>query len=488
MSKGSNPNVALEPTSQNERHVIQGGRADLEGDVPVAYQEERFFRIFSATIRDGGLGKPFGPGSFTLEGPLDLAALENAINAFLFRHRVLWSRFREVEGQVFRCLERPTRTPLRTVDLRHLSGKAQMDGLVHDIAANQHSCDDLTSPPPRFSTTLYRLKDDSHVLECVSTLGVFDYVSGNIFAKELGDFYRRYSAGEKPQVVPAAVQFADYACWNRDWHTGPRVEKAVAFFRQRLEGGESISSLMPTDSPREPVELRRKQNFYAPFPQKGVFVKVAPEVTGTLRGLAESGGWTLEAATYAAFAAAMGRRAGVSDVVMRTTFDTRDRLTGIEDTVGFFSNFTYLRLDLSGAPTFRQLVARGHREVSEARSLPEFQLVPFAYPEVDDRFRVLFMHYGTRGGDGDRPELPGIKVGLLEFGDEYRALFFWPLHWQDWSVGFFEMPNGGLGVRVLCNTALWNEATGRSLANDVVHILERGAAAPDAPLPAVAAP
>lgn len=463
-----------------QRGCVRGGQAPAEGEAPVSYQEERFFRIFSATLGDGGVGKPAGPDGYVLEGALDVAALEQALNAFLSRHRVLWSRFSEVGGRVVKRLEPVRKVALRTVDLRALPAEERIGAVMKDIAEHQHSCDDLSKPAPRFAVTLFRLQDQRHAVAAVSTLGVFDDDSWAIFWRELSDGYARAARGTPPETALHPVQYADYALWQREWHQGEELQQKVTSLKRHLEGGRPISSGIPTDFPRGPVDARRRQNFYAPFKQTGLFAKVSPEVTAAVRRLAAEMGAPLEALTFGAFAAALGRRTG--DVVLRTTYSTRPSTDGLEGVVGFFSNFAYLRLDLSGELTFRELSGRAQREVSRAKSLPELQVVPFVFPDVDDRFRVLFVHYYDVELQ-EQLRIDGLAIEPLPFGD-YRSLFYWPMHWQDWSGGVFEQADGGMGLRVLCNSALWSEATARSVGDDFVRILGAGATSPDAPLPA----
>lgn len=464
-----------------EEPGVQGGRSPVEGEAPVSYQEERFYRIFSATLAGGGVGKPAGPDGYTLEGKLDGAALEAALNAFLSRHRVLWSRFFERGGAVEKVLEPPRRVALRVVDLRALPPAEQLGALMSDVSKNQHSCDDLSKPAPRFAATLYQLEEHRHAVATVSSLGVFDDDSWAIFWRELAADYERAEKGLPLETRPHRVQYGDYARWQREWHQSPELEGRVAFLRSHLQRSRAISSAVAPDLPRGPVDEARQRNFYAPFKQSGMFVKVSPEVTAGLRQLVGAFGGTLEAATFGAFAAALGRRA--PHVAVRTTYSTRPATRGVDDVVGFFSNFAYVQLERAEGVTFRELIAQAHRELVQARSVPELQLIPFVFPDVDERFRTLFVHYF----DVELVQqfaLAGLKVEPLPFGD-FRSLFYWPMHWQDWSGGAFELADGGLGLRLLCNSALWSESTAKSIADDFVRVLSSGAQSPDAPIPPV---
>jgi len=204
-------------------------------------------------------------------------------------------------------------------------------------------------------------------------------VVGGLLRRELTALYR----GET--LPPLTVQYADFAVWQRTWFQGEVLDRQLAYWRDRLADAPELE--MPTDLPRPPIRSSAGAR---------VAFTVPAEVTAGLRTVARTSGATTFMTLFSAYAVLLGQYTGQDDIVAGTPIANRNRAE-TEDLIGFFVNALVLRLDLSGDPTFAELVGRVRREALAAyahQDLPFEQLVDALAAERDRSrtpiFQVLF--------------------------------------------------------------------------------------------------
>jgi amino acid adenylation domain-containing protein len=321
-----------------------------------------------------------------LRGPADAVALERAVALLVRRHESLRTVFRVVEGepvQVVLPLLEP-RLPVEPAD----AAPGERDAEALRLAAGELARPFDLVRGPLFRARLLRLGEDDHVLLLCMHHIVTDGWSLGVLYRELCAAYAAYLAGGEPSLPELPVQYADYAVWQRERLQGEALEALLAFWRGRLRGAPPLLEL-PLDRPRPPVQTHAGGR---------VRIRLPPSFLAAARACAQR----LEATPFmvllAAFAALLSRWSGQEDVVVGTPAANRDR-GEMEGLIGFFVNTLALRADLSGDPTFAELVARvrestvaayAHQELPFERLVDELKVErALSHPPVAQAHFVL---------------------------------------------------------------------------------------------------
>ena len=245
---------------------------------------------------------------------------------------------------------------------------------------------------PLLRTLLVRIGDEDYVFLAVTHHIVSDAWSLDIFWTELSTIWDCFAAGQSSPLPELPLQYADFAVWERDWLSGPVLGELVSYWKGQLADLPVVE--LPTDWPRPPVPSGRGAVHY---------VTVPGSVTSALRALGRQEGATLFMVLLAGFQTLLCRYTGEEDVVVGTFTANRDR-TEIESLIGFFVNALVLRADLSGRPTFRELLRQVRRTALDAYShqdLPFARLIRELSPERDlsrnPLFQVVFQLLNTPG-------------------------------------------------------------------------------------------
>ena len=284
---------------------------------------------------------------------------------------------------------------------------------------------------------------------------VADGWSMEVLSRELGALYAAFSAGRASPLADLEVQYADFAVWQREWLAGPVLDEQLGYWRGALAGLAPLA--LPTDRPRPPVQTHAGRS---------VRFSVDAATAEGLHRVAREEGATLFMVLLAAFGVVLGRYAGQEDVAVGSPIANRNR-TEIEGLIGFFVNTLVMRVDLSGDPSFAELVRRVREMALGAyahQDLPFEKLVEELAPERDlarnPLFQVTFQLYESVNGD-QAPAAPGIDMATG------TALFDLRLD--------LRQTESGLAGRVEYSTDLFEEATVEALAGRFGRLLaERG--------------
>ena len=286
---------------------------------------------------------PFG---MRLRGVLDEAALRGALDALAERHEVLRTSFAEMGGEGVQHIAPARRGafPLALEDRRDAPDRALV--LREAVTREMRTPFDLATGPLA-RARLVRLDVDDHGLVIVMHHAITDGWSINLLLDEFAALYRAFHAGRPSPLPPLAVQYGDYAAWQRGWLVGDRLTQERNWWRTALADAPSQINL-PTDRPRPAVQ---------DFRGRGLGFEVDAATTRGLRLLAQSQGATPYMVVLGAWALLLGRLSGQGEVVVGTPTANRP-LRELEDLVGFFVNMLPLRLALNSEPTVAQWVDR----------------------------------------------------------------------------------------------------------------------------------
>ncbi|MTH94794.1 condensation domain-containing protein, partial [Roseibium sp. RKSG952] len=317
--------------------------------LPLSYQQERLW-FLDRLDKDAGRAYHL-EGAFRLIGALDLAGLREALVSVVSRHEVLRTHF--VTG----AEELPAQFIDEAPDFDLLVNDA-LDCSEHDI---ERWLEKLLSRPfdleqgPLFRASVLCLAKDEHILVIGGHHAVLDGWSINLLLNEISAYYRQAVTGQSAVLPSVSIQYADYACWQRNSFSGELLEREAAWWREQLaEVPEAIS--LPSDRARPHV-----MNYHG----GSVPVAVPSDVVTVLKSLAGGQGATLFMVLDAALAAFLSRIGGDRELVIGTAVAGRKRVE-LEPLAGFFVNTVALRHHVDLSISFRSFVACVRETVLEA--------------------------------------------------------------------------------------------------------------------------
>ncbi|MEO8429879.1 MAG: amino acid adenylation domain-containing protein [Acidobacteriota bacterium] len=339
-----------------------------------------------------------------LTGNLDLRALVSAFGSIVQRHESLRTRFGVVEGRPVQVIAPDARFELPSFDLSALPAEDLGAAVARRVDEEVSKPFDLGAGP-LMRACAFRVAEREHVLVLSMHHIVSDAWSMGIFVRELAAFYEEASLGRPAALPPLPVQYGDFGRWQRRWLQGDVIERQLAYWRGQLADLPVLE--LPTDRPRPPAQSFRGARHSLSFPRR---------LTERLKELSRSEGATLYMTLLAAFQALLMRYTGQEDIAVGSPIAGRNR-SEIEGLIGFFVNTLVLRTDLSGDPTFRELLRRVREVALDAyayQDLPFEKLVEELQPERDLGHNPLFQTmFALQNAPASSFELAGLKVDPL---------------------------------------------------------------------------
>lgn len=317
--------------------------ASRDPPLPVSFPQEQAW--FMQQLEPGNLAYQ-SQSVLRFDGALDVAALERALAQLVRRHEILRTSFPAVDGRPVQVVHAPWSVRLDVEDLRPVPETERETAarrLVDSFVRLPFVLDTL----PLVRWRLLRLADASHWLVHSEHHLVHDGWSFTVFLRELALLYRAFAAGLPSPLPEAPLQFADFAVWQRRALEGRRGEAQRAYWTDRLAGTPPLLDL-PSDRPRP-----RRQSFRGAAPR----FELPRELLDGLRRLSRREGATLFMTMLAAFLALLRRYTSQDDLCVGSGVANR-RWRGTEGLLGMIVNTVALRVDVSGDPSFRDLLRR----------------------------------------------------------------------------------------------------------------------------------
>ncbi|HYO74738.1 MAG TPA: MupA/Atu3671 family FMN-dependent luciferase-like monooxygenase, partial [Archangium sp.] len=407
------------------------------------------------------------PFDHRLEGALDARLLERAIKEVVQRHQALRTTYDTVDGRpVQRCHAR-VHVPLEVLVLDGTAEEREAEAmrLAREDAVRPF---DLVKGPV-LRTTLLRLREDNHILLGSIHHIVSDTLSINIFVQEMAALYVTMREG-KPSPLPAMpVQYADFGHWQRRNVSENLLAEQQQWWRQQLAGMPRRMNL-PTDRPRPET---------CPLSSERMSVDFPPALANELVAFGRREGFTSFVILLAAWQALLHRYSGQTDIVVGTPIANRTQ-PELQTLIGYVAHSVALRTDLSGDPTFRELLARVREVLLGAQNHPDVpfeQIVEEMFPQHDiGRGRMadsVFVLHNNPGGDSQ--QLPGLRASLIDVPD---APVQWGATLADLTLVFREVP-GQLHGALEYATELFDASTARRFLDHLRTLLTAGMARPD---------
>lgn len=373
-----------------------------DSELPLSFAQQRLWFI-----------ERLEPGSFVynvnramrLKGHLDVESLQQAIDEVVRRHEILRTNFIAVDGAASQVI-----APDRQVSLNVVDGGGQGKNQRADV---KRLLRDLAELPFDLATdsllrvTLVRLAEDQHILLLSMHHIICDGWSMGLLCAELASCYQAALAGAPVSKSDLAVQYADFASWQRQLLTSEVFETQLSYWQRQLEGVPAVLE-MPTDRSRPAVQTFRgaRESFVIPT-----------GVAAELQSLSRREGVTLFMTLLAAWQCLLHRYTGENDIVVGSPIAGRN-CTDAEDLIGLFVNALALRTDLSGNPTFQELLGRV-REVTLGafahQDLPFEKLVEELRPERNLSYNPIFqVVFALQNGPTQELQLADLESEVVD--------------------------------------------------------------------------
>ncbi len=394
-----------------------------------------------------------------LTGTLDAACLERSLNEIIRRHDILRAAF--PEAAPLQRIAPSLSIPLPVTDLGGLDAEAAAARVRELATADSLAPFNLTSGP-LVRARLLRLGGRLHVLLLNLHHIVADGISTTVVFTELAAIYRAFSEGKPSPLPELALQYPDYAAWQRTYLQGPLYERQLAYWRTQLEAAPAFE--LPPDHPREATTAAGGGRQVLALPRQ---LKEAVEKLGR----AESA--TLYMTLLAAFNLLLFRRTGQDDLCVGTPTGGRAHVD-LEKLIGFFNNTLVMRTRFDGDPTFRELLARVRKTALDAyaaQDIPFAKLVEELNPERGGGRNPFFtVFFNLLNFEEEKISLPGLVLEPMQAG-EVDSIF-------DLTLYVREMPRS-LELIAVYNAGLYDEAHIDELLRQMQALLVQVTAAPD---------
>ncbi|HXQ72673.1 MAG TPA: MupA/Atu3671 family FMN-dependent luciferase-like monooxygenase, partial [Pyrinomonadaceae bacterium] len=329
------------------------------------------------------------PAAVRLSGQLNIAALERTFTEIVGRHEALRTSFITIDGEARQLIAAPVPFKVPVVDLTTMAAELRSAEAERLARAEATTPFDL-SAGELLRVQVLRVAADEHIVLLTLHHIISDGWSMGVLIREVGTLYQVYSNGQESPLEELAIQYGDYARWQREWLQGEVLEQQLGYWREQL--AELPVLQIPADHTRPAVQTYKGSHHRFSIPL---------EDTQKLKDLSQQEGATLFMVLLAAFQLLLSRYSGQEDIVVGTAIAGRNRAE-TEKLIGCFVNTLVMRTDLSGGPTFRELVRRVREVCLGAyahQDVPFEKLVEELQPERDlsrsPLFQTMFILQNT---------------------------------------------------------------------------------------------
>ncbi|GAB3356937.1 amino acid adenylation domain-containing protein [Lysobacter tyrosinilyticus] len=428
---------------------------DRNSDLPLSFAQQRLWMLDQL---DHAAGSAYHmPLTLKMTGALDRAALQTALDRIVARHESLRTRFESVNGVPLQRVSEQGTFSLVDYDLRNLDAAAQKTAIDEHSITEAHELFDL-STGPMIRGRLLRLSEQEHVLLVTQHHIISDGWSHGVLLREVKALYTAFSQGQPDPLPELAIQYADYATWQRQWLQGEVIEGQVDYWREHLSGAPALLEL-PTDRPRPPVQS---------YSGDRIDVNLSAALTTGLRELSKRHGTTMFMTLLAGWSTLLSRLSGQGEVVVGTPVANRQH-SETEPLIGFFLNTLALRVGLNANLTVAELLEQIKSTTLGGyahQDLPFEQVVEALQPTRSLSHNLLFQAMLTldntpRGGS---LSLPGVEMTQLD-------LLYYKAHF-DLGLFFADEGQAELSGELEFATDLFDRSTIERMLQQLITLLE----------------
>jgi amino acid adenylation domain-containing protein len=344
--------------------------------LPLSYAQQRLWFLDELEPGTPVYNMPF---ALKVRGKLNTEALQNALNDLVEQHESLRTIFVATDNEPVQKILSNIATNLNKLDLQDQDETAVLQQ-TRKLAKQNF---DLAKGP-LLRLHLLQTAADEYILLLVIHHIISDLWSMNVFFSQLGKLYERHTSDVAPAREELAIQYADYAVWQRELLSGTRLETHLSYWLKQLDDAPPVLPLT-SDHPRPPEPGYRG---------KWQAITLPVSLSKNLQQFAQQSGSTMFMLSFAVFTVLLNKYAREDDIVVGTPISGRQH-TELEGLIGFFLNTLALRIDASGDPSFNELLKRVKRTSLDAyahQDLPFEKLVEELQPERDMSHTPVFQH------------------------------------------------------------------------------------------------
>ncbi|MEM6613591.1 MAG: condensation domain-containing protein, partial [Cyanobacteria bacterium P01_C01_bin.72] len=428
-------------------------------DLPLSFAQQRLW--FIAQL------EPNSPAynvsnALSLKGKLNIGVLTQTTEAIIQRHEVFRTNFATVAGQPVQVIHPQINFQLPIIDLTELSQPEQQQE-VNQLNKTERLKPFNLEQDALLRVTLIKLNELEHIILFTMHHIISDAWSTGILVQEIVTLYQSFLEGKSSPLPELTIQYADYAVWQRESLQEEVLDQQLNYWKQKLGSGLPVLQL-PYHQQKPIVKTNRSLSHS---------FELSRELTVALKQLSRQTNTTLFMVILATLKTLLYRYTQQEDIVIGTDIANRNRAE-IEGLIGFFINILVLRTDLSGYPSFRELLARvkevtlsayAHQDLPFDRLVQELQ--PSRQLKQTPLFQVLLVMNNVPTGE---LSLPGLTITALEQVDNYAKFDL---------VLFITDSEAGIVGRWQFNRDLFDAKTIAKLSNQYIALLQNIVAKPD---------
>ncbi|SFX81244.1 amino acid adenylation domain-containing protein, partial [Thermoactinomyces sp. DSM 45891] len=402
------------------------------------------------------------PTVWRLRGNWVPEALEKGFNRLMERHDSLRTVFKEVEEQPVQHIVEFVPQKLSVADYSKLALEEKERELESLIASEAKEPFDLVNGP-LLRNLLVQVEKEEWLLLCTMHHIISDAWSIGILIQEWLAFYEEETNGYPTGLSPLSIQYADYAKWQKQWLQGEVLDRQLTYWQEELAGELPILQL-PMDRPRQAMQTYDGATYRVILPHTKL---------ESLKEISRQEGSTLFMTLMAAYQSFLARYTGQEDVLVGSPIANRNH-KGVEGVIGFFVNTLVYRVDLSGTPTFREVLSQVKSKALKAydhQDVPFEKVVEALQPERSTSHSPIFQTMLTlQNTKPERIELSGRSIEMIESSLSIAKF--------DLSLTAYEVEEG-LFISFEYNTDLFDPSTITRLAGHFENWLSEIARHPD---------
>jgi len=461
----SDYSAALSELSPEKRELLElmlSEESTASEPLPLSFAQQRLWFI-----------DQLEPGSFLynicssvrLQGRLDARALERCFAEIVRRHEVLRTTFAMVDRLPVQTIADDWELRIQTTDLEDLPD-AERDREVQRLTLEEAQAPFNLSRGPLLRVKLLRLSDHEHILLLTMHHIISDGWSMAVIVREVATLYDAYCQGRPSPLAELPIQYADVVIWQRDWLQGKVLDEQLAYWKKQLADAPSVLEL-PTNRARPAINTYagRRQHF-----------TLSPQLSEAVKSLNEREGVTMFMTLLSAFVILLHRYTTQTDIVVGTPVANRTRAE-TEDLIGLFVNTLVLRTDVSGDPSFGEVLRRVRETSLDAyahQDLPFERIVEELQPKRDlSRTPVFQVLFAVQNAGASMFEASGLTLTPMEVENGTSKF--------DISLFLAESVSGLVGA-IEYNTDLFEPEMISRLLSHYEHVLECATARPDVPI------
>ncbi|WP_437928193.1 amino acid adenylation domain-containing protein [Sorangium sp. So ce291] len=432
------------------------------GPLPLSFGQERLWFLQRLAPESRAYNCLF---PFRLRGQVDVRALDKGLRQLAQRHEILRTTYAERDGRPVQIVAPQSSLRLDVMDLQHLSEEEREAAAHQRITAEAQTLFDLEGGP-LLRACLLRLEPEDHIFLLHLHHIAIDGWSIELAFRELAALYDGHRRGVPPALPELEIQYADFAAWQREHMRDGARSELLAWWKEKLLHAPPLLEL-PGDRPRPAVQTLRGST---------VFFRMEAPLVEPLRQLSVRRDMTVTMVLMAAFAVLLHRYTHRDDILFGMPSANRARLD-LEHIMGFVVNTVPIRLDLSGDPSFDDLLQQTRRmclEVYEHDTLPFDLLVQELRPERSPSYNPVVQIAFAPQTPAERDlELAGIEVRPM-VADAQKTIF-------DLSLYCWESPDGVTGMFEY-STDLFERSTIERMVNHLLTMLSAAISEPGQPV------